>query len=219
MAATPDRPLLVIVDGSPASGKTTIARSIAEALSLPMLSKDVIKDALFDTLGVGDRDWSRKVGIASVDVILRLAAQELRSARGVILESTLDPRFELAPLRAIIADHPAIVVQVYCSAPVEMVVRRSLDRAASGERNAGHVDQADADGLREAVTSDRWPPLELPGTLIRFDTTSFADARVESLVTEIMRIREEGGGSSNRNRPSSATEQPDPTPAGDGVSR
>lgn len=76
MTAVRDIPLLVIVDGPPARGKT-IANSLGARLGLPMFSKDVIKDALFDVLETGDRAWSRKMGTASVEVILRLAQREL----------------------------------------------------------------------------------------------------------------------------------------------
>src|SRR4051794_10844242 len=46
-------PLAVVVSGIPASGKTTLARQLALALELPLVSKDVIKEALFDALGTG----------------------------------------------------------------------------------------------------------------------------------------------------------------------
>jgi tRNA uridine 5-carbamoylmethylation protein Kti12 len=48
---------LVLVTGPPTSGKTTLARPLAHHLDLPLLGKDAIKEALFDTLGTGDRAW------------------------------------------------------------------------------------------------------------------------------------------------------------------
>jgi len=196
MTAARDIPLLVIVDGPPASGKTTIANSLGARLGLPVFSKDVIKDALFNVLGTGDRAWSRKIGSASVEAILRLAQRELRSGRGVILESTFDPRFETARLQSIISDAPVIAVQVYCWAAVDVLVQRSLDRAATGARHPGHVDQSDAGGLRTALASNRWPPLDLAGATIRLDTTSFAHVQADSVASDIARIKAEAIASS-----------------------
>jgi 2-phosphoglycerate kinase len=58
-AKTMHRPLLVIITGPPAAGKTTLGRQLAGALSLPFIHKDGIKEILFDVLGWRDRAWSR----------------------------------------------------------------------------------------------------------------------------------------------------------------
>jgi predicted kinase len=55
----PDPPLVVVVTGPPASGKSTIARELADALAAPLIAKDPIKETLFDSLGTGDPAWSR----------------------------------------------------------------------------------------------------------------------------------------------------------------
>ncbi len=52
-------PLWVIVTGPPAAGKTTLVRRIAQDLRIPLFEKDVFKDVLYQTLGFGDKDWSR----------------------------------------------------------------------------------------------------------------------------------------------------------------
>jgi predicted kinase len=61
----PEPTPIVVVCGPPASGKTTLARAIADDLRLPLLSKDAVKEVLFDALGSGDRAWSLRVGLAT----------------------------------------------------------------------------------------------------------------------------------------------------------
>lgn len=47
-------PLLVLVSGLPAAGKTTLAGRLAHALQLPVLSRDAIKDGLAESRRVTD---------------------------------------------------------------------------------------------------------------------------------------------------------------------
>ena len=52
-------------------------------LHLPLVSKDVIKEALFDALGTGDLEWSQELGRAAHRVMYALAAD----AGSAVLES------------------------------------------------------------------------------------------------------------------------------------
>ena len=62
---TAAHPLIVLVNGAPASGKTTLSRRLAGDLGLPLLAKDAIKEVLYDTLGAPDRARSRELGGAT----------------------------------------------------------------------------------------------------------------------------------------------------------
>jgi adenylate kinase family enzyme len=53
--------LRIVVSGAPGTGKTTVAALLAERLVLPLLSLDVIKEALGDSLGLGDEEWSDRM--------------------------------------------------------------------------------------------------------------------------------------------------------------
>jgi predicted kinase len=44
--------MYVVVSGAPGSGKTTIARALAQRLCLPLLSKDTFKEAMMSVLSM-----------------------------------------------------------------------------------------------------------------------------------------------------------------------
>src|SRR5690349_15392470 len=163
-----DAPLVVVVTGPPAAGKTTIARELAARLRLPLLAKDTIKEALFDGLGTGDLDWSRRLGEATFLALLALARVSVASGAGLVLEGSFVRGSEL---ESELAALPASFVQVCCSAPVERLVERDESRT----RHPGHVDHGRGQALRDAVESGRHEPLSLPGEIIRLDTSGAVD--------------------------------------------
>ena len=162
-----DLQLLVVVTGAPGSGKTTIARGLAAELALPLLAKDDIKEPLFDTLGVGDRDWSRKLGAATYEILYALARRLLEAGASCIVESNFS---DAAPLRALPS---ARVVQVFCAAPDDVI----LERYAARVRHPGHLDDQIVEELRERLERREWKPLDLDGTLIELDTRKPIDVR------------------------------------------
>jgi predicted kinase len=64
----------ILVSGAPGSGKTTLARKLAEAIGFEMISKDAIKEALFDVLGpLEDDPRTRKLSRAAMAVLWAVA--------------------------------------------------------------------------------------------------------------------------------------------------
>ena len=59
--------LLIIINGAPGTGKTILGRKLSQELSLPLLSRDDIKESLFDNLGWRDHAWSEKLGGVSYE--------------------------------------------------------------------------------------------------------------------------------------------------------
>jgi hypothetical protein len=143
-----------------------VAERLAARLSLPLVTKDGIKETLFDALGTGDRDWSKRLGEAAWRVLFHVLEALLRGGTPLVVEGNFEPdyaqsRFDsLPPFRA---------VQVYCSAPDEVLLERFRERASSGERHPGHVDDMVESELQEALAQRRWRPLELGGLLVETD--------------------------------------------------
>ena len=174
-------PVVVVVQGTPAAGKTTVARELAALLHLPLIAKDTIKEALFDELGTGDLAWSARLGAATYLVLGALVEESAGTGASLVLEGNFVHGSEL---EAQLAALPTRIVQVHCSAPLEVL----LERYASRARHPGHLDNERIDALREAVESRKHDPLELPGETIRIDTSGPVD-----LAALAVRIAETGG--------------------------
>jgi predicted kinase len=160
--------LVVVVTGPPASGKTTVARQLAAQLRLPLVAKDTIKEGLFDGLGAGDLDWSKRLGEATYLAMLGIAEESVAARASLVLEGNFVRGGEFA---ARLAALPARFVQIHCSAPLEVL----LDRYGSRTRHPGHIDHERGQALREAVESGRHEALDLSGEAIRLDTTKPVD--------------------------------------------
>ena len=128
-------PLLVLVTGPPAAGKSSIAAELARELGLPLLTKDGFKETLFDALGTGDRAWSRRLGQATFPLLYHAVARVLAAGCGAVLEGNFAPGIAERELEAL---PPHRLVQVFCSAPADLLAERFVARAA--ERHPGHVD-------------------------------------------------------------------------------
>lgn len=167
--------LLVAVTGPPASGKSSLAAPLARALDLPLLGKDVVKEALFDGLGADDYDasWSRRLSDAAYGVIASL----LRDVPAAVVDMNLasewtDAFNELSP-------RP---LQIFCRCPRAELERRLVERATS--RHPAHVDDVVLDEVRtEGVRGAE--PARLTGPLLEVDTTVPVD--IESVANWVTR--------------------------------
>jgi hypothetical protein len=151
----------IVVSGLPGSGKTTLARAIASDLELPLLSKDTVKEALFDTLGVGDVEWSKRLGSASVAILFGLA----REMPGCVLESFWDPTFAKAELQKL----DGLLVELHCSCSPETARQRFQERHRR-DRHPGHLDDHRIDDFDTWIATGRGEALRLGGPLLEVST-------------------------------------------------
>lgn len=168
---------VILVTGPPASGKTTLARTVARRLALPVLAKDTIKESLYDALP-DDRRSSKHLGHASYQVLLALAGELIHSNVSFVLENAFRTADEEA-LRRLLAGTD--VLHVHCHADWDTLGTRLHQRMVAGERHASHQ-HAD---IPATIALDAYTP-RLGHDALVVPTDDFESERYRAAVTGVL---------------------------------
>ena len=166
---------LVLVSGSPGAGKSTLARPLATSLDLPLLSKDAIKETLFDVLGhVAEDDLvsSRRLGAAAMELLWRLAGE----CPAVVLEANFRGQSTYERERVLaLSSRP---IEVYCRVPPDVAAARYATRGATHLHHPVHV----ARTISAELLAEFRHPFGL-GPVIEVDTTQPVD--IDAVATTV----------------------------------
>lgn len=166
---------IVLVNGLPATGKTSIGRNIAKYYHAPLITLDVIKEPMFDEIGIGDREYNRKLTRTCKKIIWAEICDFQEDAIVVI-----DAWFGLPPNEDVKAGLESVgaekAVEIWCHAAGEVMKSRYIERVS--ERHVGHPGAEFGDELAErartVVPMNFCPMYDV-------DTTDFSKVDYESL--------------------------------------
>jgi predicted kinase len=138
------QPHLILITGLPGTGKSTLGRSLARHLGLPLICKDTIKEPLLDVIGAVDRPASRRLSDASFAVMFALARDCLRVGTDVILEGNFrSGEHEAALSASILEANASACSEGNTSAPAE-AVPTAFNSSVAGADAALRNDAVDA---------------------------------------------------------------------------
>jgi glucokinase len=125
----------VIVNGVPASGKSTVAKGLSQALGWPHLALDTVKQPFLEALPPADRHFNRVLGQASYRALFDLIRDAPQGTTFIV-----DAWFGFQPLERLSEGLARAgidkMAEVWCEAPTQEIGRRYAERIPS--RGPGH---------------------------------------------------------------------------------
>jgi predicted kinase len=166
------RPLLVILSGAPATGKTTLARRLAQALGLPLLARDPLREVLCDGLRPESFAEAERIGAATYPLFYHLLREQLTGGFGVVAEANFYRGTAESELRPLVAISRAVLVHL--TTDQETSKRRFGERSAGPDRHWSYFDAERLERIRSGarpVDWSRYEPMELGIPTLVVDTT------------------------------------------------
>ncbi len=182
------RPLLLVFMGLSGTGKSTLARALAQRLLANYYNSDVVRKQI---LGIkpeehhyepfGQGIYRPEITEKTYAALAQYAARDLRDGRDVVLDATYqNARFREMVLKET-ADIPAEKLFIWCKAPDEIVRKRLEGRKAqAGEPSDGRWE------IYLAQKERFEPPQEIPAQeLLELDTTAPVEELVELILKKV----------------------------------
>ena len=167
-------PKILIVNGLPASGKTTLAKQISKDLEIPVIFKDQIKEDLFDSLNLEpSRDLSKKLGLKAFRVMFEELDQKLSQNQSLILEANFKPEFDDQNFKNILCKYPHHLFQINCIADPKILFERFKTRSLK-KRHPVHCDSENLQEWENFFKKNMFQPLNLQSKIINLYTDDFS---------------------------------------------
>jgi predicted kinase len=167
------KPLLIIVNGLPGTGKTTLAGRLAADLGLPVFSRDRLYETLYDALESSAAGPPSGLGAAAYALLYDVVGAVLAAGRPLIVEGFFGrPDVRRAEFLRLRERHDFEPLEILCKADGQALMQRFLARMASGTRHRGHLDREWLEHNEARLLSGQLAPLAIGRQIIEIDTTT-----------------------------------------------
>lgn len=192
----------ILITGIPASGKSTLAEYLEKSVGVPLLSKDKIKEILYDTVGFESRAGKVKLGDASMEIMYEMAGHMMKCGCHFLLENNFE-NVSRDGIANLLQENGYEALTIRMTGDYETIYRRFLERDRSGKRHRGHVVN---DRYPETAESSRrleqeavltfenflsgierrgMDSFRIDGPELAVDTTDFNDVNFEAIASAV----------------------------------
>lgn len=192
---------VIVLTGMPATGKSTICKALAAHFGYPVVEKDAIKEALFDTVGFTCYEQKRALDHAANAVVIHMVEQILKANGSVIVDNNFD---DISGKRftALLEAYAPKCACVFLHGDLDVLHQRYTVRDNAHARHLGHVLQdhyppLPGDSLYYTMTREEFcekfmkrgmDSFVCPGGRLEVDTTDFANVDPSRIVEQVQEM-------------------------------
>ena len=198
----------ILVTGIPAAGKSTMAEVLSERLKLPVISKDTVKELLFDNVGFQSRAEKVKLGITGMEIMYYVAGQLMKAGQPFILENNFEYSSEQG-MKSLLEKYQYSALTITLTGDYKVIYQRFLKRENSPDRHRGHVvndcyPEKKENNLKTikaktisyenfvcGIEKRGFDAFYVDGKQIKVDITDFSTINMEELFSQIEAWKEE----------------------------
>lgn len=187
----------ILISGIPASGKTFLSKDIANRLMIPVISKDMIKEILFDEIGFNSREEKVKLGFASMKLMYYVARQLMNAQKSFVLENNFE-NDSIQDLLFLINETSYSIIHIHVTGDYPIIYERFINRDQSEERHLGHVlnskypcvniheyKKPTFEEFVESIRSRGMDNFKITEHKILIDNTDFSKVHLDDIMQEI----------------------------------
>lgn len=128
----------ILLSGLPASGKSTVAKHLSEMFGFPILSKDRLKEILFDNIGFDCYESKRKLDRAGTYTMYYIAEMLMSNKVPFILDNNFEKNTG-REIEDLLEKYGYSAVTVMLKGDTDIFIERFNRRNQSSERHRGHA--------------------------------------------------------------------------------
>ncbi len=179
------KPLLTVITGRPASGKTTLAHRLSQEINCPVISRDALKEGYINTIGDthnkpgNEADWH--IYNTFFEVIGFLISKNI----SFIAEAAFQHKSWEEKLLNF--SHRAAIKIIICEAPLGITRQRFQQRLADdSSREKFHNDRfVNEEGELKVLFTDEYKPVNINLPTLKVDTKEGYDPGLKEIINFI----------------------------------
>jgi predicted kinase len=188
--------VVIVITGGPGAGKSTLGPQLASSLGLPFLSRDTVKEILFDhfwgTLAGIEQpcDPGQRISQASWDIWLSTVMAVAGPSRAIVVDGVFNQAARREAFLRAAEEKRLRLLEVFLDAPADVLLHRVAARSRQPYAHA--IYRYHSLGPAKLVLAHGWPQLlGDQGETLRVDVSNLAMVDVAELARRIEKLLEE----------------------------